>query len=102
MVAKKLRLLSIYAKDFLVFALLLSLLSYFIYFITGNSALNIIFWFKIITTGIGIYVHQNRKAKELFFYMNNGLGKRQLMITAVAVDIGVWLLGMIILVNTSL
>ena len=102
MVTKKLKLLFIYAKDFLVFALLLSLLSYFIYFMAGNGVLNIIFWFKIITTAIGIYVHQNRKAKELFFYMNNGLGKRQLMITAVVVDLGIWLLGMIILVNTSL
>jgi hypothetical protein len=48
---------------------------------------------------IGVFVHQYRCSKELFFYMNNGLGKIELMTFAVVVDTGVWLLGMVLLIS---
>ena len=101
MVLKKLRLLSIYAKDFLFYAAVITLLTYYIYFITGIHALNIILWFKIITTALGVIIHQKRKAKELYFYMNNGLGKRELMSVAAAIDLLVWGIGLIAIVNAK-
>ncbi|MEL6835106.1 MAG: hypothetical protein AAFP77_19060 [Bacteroidota bacterium] len=102
MVVKKLRLLSIYGKDFLFYAALITLLTYFIFFNTGIHALNIIIWFKIITSALGAFIHQKRKAKELYFYMNNGLGKRELMVAAAAIDALVWGIGLAILVNAKL
>ena len=102
MIIKKLRLLLIYSKDFLFYSILITILSYFIYYNTGNSGLTIIIWFKIITSIIGIFVHQDRKSNELFFYMNNGLGKKELMTTTVGLDLGIWTVGMIALVRSML
>ncbi len=102
MVFKKLRLLTIYARDFLFYATLITLLSYYIYFNTGISALNIIIWFKLITTTGGIFFHQKRKARELYFYMNNGLGKIELMMATALLDLLLWIIGMIVIVNVSL
>ena len=102
MVLKKLRLLSIYAKDFLFYSTIITLLTYFIFFNTGIHALNIIIWFKIITSALGVFIHQKRKSKELYFYMNNGLGTRELMIATSVIDLLVWAIGLTILVNAEL
>ena len=102
MISKKLKLLSIYSKDFLFYSILITFLSYYSYYIAGISALTAIIWFKIITSTIGIFIHQARRSKELFFYMNNGMGKIELMTMAVIVDFVIWLSGMIILVKSTL
>lgn len=99
MLIKKLKLLLTYSKDFLFFSILISFLSYFIYYKTGNSALSFIIWFKIITCLVGIFIHQNRKSKEIFFYMNNGIGKNELMPLSVMLDFLFWLIGMIFIVK---
>ena len=99
---KHLQLLFIYAREYLVYAGLISLLSYFIYFNTGNSALQIIIWFKLLATALGLYAHQKRKAREVFFFMNNGIGKRTLISQTAALDVGIWLLGFLLIIDTSL
>lgn len=96
------RLLWEYAKDFLLYSMLITLLSYFIYFITGIGALTALIWFKLITSVAGIFMHQNRKSLELAFYMNHGIGKKQLMATTVGVDLLVWLVGIIVLVRSTI
>ena len=99
---KHLQLLLIYARDYLVYACLISLLSYYIYFNAGKSALQIIIWFKLLTTALGLYAHQKRKAREVFFFMNNGIGKRTLISQTAALDVGIWLLGFLLIIDTSL
>ena len=102
MISRKLKLLSLYAGDFLVFSLSMTLLSFYVYYATGVGFLTAIIWFKIMTSAVGILVHQERKSKELFFYMNNGLGKKELMIITVSVDFVIWLFGMICIVKSTL
>ncbi|MCB0664684.1 MAG: hypothetical protein KDC80_02630 [Saprospiraceae bacterium] len=80
----------------------MSLLSYYTYYVTGLGFLTAIIWFKIITSAIGIFIHQERKSKEQFFYMNNGMGKKELMTLSVLVDFAIWLPGMIYLVKSML
>lgn len=101
MTFKQLRLLLIYTKDFIPYAGLITLLSYFVYFNAGNSALTVLIWFKTITSIIGVYFHQSRKSKELFFYLNNGLGKKELLLMSIAFDLGIWLVGIIIVVKSA-
>ena len=102
MISKKLKLLSIYSRDFLFYSILMSFLSYYSYYVSGLYFLTAIIWFKLTTTAIGIFIHQDRKAKELFFYMNNGLAKKELMTAAVIVDLGIWIFGMIVIVKWTL
>ena len=89
----------IYSKDYLVYSLLITLLSYYVYSNNGNKAVSITFWFKLITSTLGVIHHQRRKSDELYFYMNNRLGRKELLIATLTIDIGFWLIGMIILVK---
>jgi hypothetical protein len=100
MVLKKLTLVLFYSRDFLTFSIIITLLTYSIYYTIGNTSLTAIFWFKLITILGGISIHQRRKSKELFFYMNNGLGKRELMISSAILDLGIWLFGIILMIKT--
>ena len=68
----------------------------------GTSAITGLIWFKFIATAIGIIVHNNRKVKENYFYRNLGLNKKELIIGAIAADIGIWILGFTIIVNLTL
>ncbi len=91
-----------YAKDFLFYSMLITLLSYFIYSMTGIGALTALIWFKLITSAGGIFMHQNRKAQELAFYMNHGIGKKDLMVTAVIGDLLLWIVGIVVLVKSAI
>ena len=101
MYIKKGKLIILYARDFLLFSVCMSLISYYVYLKLGNFILTQVIWFKMITTALGIYAHQRRKSKEIFFYMNNGLGKRHLLATACILDMGFWLAGLIALINSG-
>lgn len=101
MILKKLRLILFYSRDYLVFSILITLLTYSIYYTIGNGSLTAIFWFKFITLLVGIIIHQQRKSKELFFYMNNGLGKKELMISSSILDLGIWFLGIILMIKAA-
>lgn len=98
----KWKLLLVYARDYLFYATLITGLSYYVFFHTGIGALTILIWFKLLTSLLGVFVHQNRKSKELAFYLNNGLGKKQLMIITLALDLLFWIAGMITIVRLSL
>ena len=102
MLLKKTRLLFLYSRDFQIFSLLLSFLTYAIFWQSGLSSSIIIIWLKIILSILGQFIHEKRKAKELFFYMNLGLGKRELLTFALILDLGLWLIGLILLINLSL
>lgn len=99
MPARKLKLLFIYNRGYLLYAALMTLLSYYMYFSNGNSALMLVIWFKVITSGIGVFAYYKRKSQEVFFYLNNGFGKQELIAISWSLDLLLWLIGMVIIVR---
>ncbi|MEM6799886.1 MAG: hypothetical protein AAF696_00705 [Bacteroidota bacterium] len=99
MYLKRVKLLAIYAKDFLLFAFLMSGITYYIYVQLEIHLIGNLIWFKLISSGIGLYYHQNRKQGELFFYLNHGLGKLALILVALLTDFSTWLIGLILLIQ---
>lgn len=65
----------------------------------GIDALTILIWFKVITSIIGLSMHRNRKSKEIFFYMNSGLGEWQLMFFSLIADLVIWSIGIFLLLK---
>ncbi|MFK8103438.1 MAG: hypothetical protein AB8G15_12975 [Saprospiraceae bacterium] len=96
---KKIKLLLLYVRDYLIFTGIISFLSFYVFINMGIYALTALFWFKLATSFYGLYIHQKRKAKELFFYMNNGFGKQELLIYALIIDLVFCITGISILVN---
>lgn len=99
MLLKYLKLGFVYSIDFLVFSGLITTLTFLLLIQLGTSTITILIWFKIITTIIGIIVHNKRKSKEYFFYMNIGLGKRELITYAITMDIVIWIIGFTIIIK---
>jgi len=99
MLLKYLKLGLIYSKDFLVFSMMITILSYFILIQSGTSSIGGLIWLKILTTLIGIIVHNKRKPKEIFFYMNNGLGEKELVIYTIIVDLVIWIFGLTMIIK---
>jgi len=89
----------LFAKGFLLFALILSLLSFLIFSLNGLKSLSLLFWFKIFTSFLGIFIHSNFKAKETFFYMNIGIGKKELILFSLFLDFIFWFVGIFILIK---
>ena len=89
----------IYSKDFFVFSGIITLLSFILFIQLGTSSLTVLIWFKVVTNAVGIFVHHNRKQKEYFFYMNIGLGKRELISYAIISDLAIWIIGITILIK---
>lgn len=90
---KKMRLRLIYGKDYLLFAIAINGITYFFLNKIGMESLTGLIWFKLIASGVGVYVHQKRTWQHIFFYMNNGLGKGHLLLSTILMDMFVWLSG---------
>ena len=90
----------IYSKDF--FSFLITLLTFGIFIQFGTSTITVLIWFKIITSLIGLIIHDKRKSKEIFFYMNIGVGKWGLIIYAVLVDLVLWISGFAVIIKLLL
>ena len=96
---KTIHLLYLYARDYLLFALLITVATYVIYFARGNGVLAFIGWFKLATSILGLVVHTRRKQRELAFYLNNGLTPQQLVLTTATLDLLSWIGGLLLLIN---
>ena len=99
MVLRKIALCLLYARDYFRYAVVMSGITFYVFYELGLGALETIFWFKIITSAIGIWVHRNRKMPQIFFYLNNGLGPVPLISATLTFDMGIWIVGMRILLN---
>ncbi len=77
----------------------MTLLTYTIFLNVGLKSLAMIFWFKVLTSIMAIIINQKIMAKEIFFYMNIGIGKKELTIFALIIDFTIWVLGIIILIK---
>ncbi len=96
-----LKLIFLYAKDYWFYTIIITAIVLYFIHQYGTNALTVLIWFKFIASGIGLSIHQSRKDQELHFYMNNGIGKRALIIYTLIVDFSFWILCMILLIRLS-
>lgn len=92
----------LYAKDFLIFGAVLSMISYTGWYYLGTKGLAAIIWLKILGSLLGLYIHEKKRSKEIFFYLNNGLSKWPLLRFAGLIDIAVWLTGLVLFIFLGL
>ncbi len=98
---KKLSLLWLYARDFLLLSGIISLLSFYILALRGAAALTAVLWLKVIVAVIAILVHRGRKEREIFFYLNNRLSEGELAVGALALDFGSFVVGIIAILKVT-
>jgi len=81
---------------------LISLAFLFVLPTAGLNKLTAFIWFKFAVSIATLLVHRKRKEREIFFYMNNGLGERDVLLFALLIDLGIWILGLTLLINWML
>lgn len=94
-VKKKIKLLLAYSKGYFILANTVTIIWLWLLVTNGTSAIRILFWTKLIISLIFLSIHRGRKLKEIFFYLNNGLGERPLLLIVLLFDLTIYLLGTI-------
>lgn len=95
---KKLKLLLLYSKDYLFVSNLITILLFSILLFRGLGTITAIFWFKIMVSIIILISHKKRKEREIFFYMNNGVGERALLISLLSLDLSIYIIGITLII----
>ncbi|MEO1627323.1 MAG: hypothetical protein AAFV25_19385 [Bacteroidota bacterium] len=90
---KRLKIHFLYAKGFLAISSVLSLLSFWLFYRIGLGALSELIWFKLISNSLLLFVHQRWRAKEIFFYLNVGVGRVGLLTVSFLADFVLWIIG---------
>jgi hypothetical protein len=87
-------------RNFLIPCSAISAIGFSFQFASGSPYfVTITFWMKVITNVLlGLYVHFF-KSETLVFYHNLGLTRQQLYGGAFILDIGIWLLGSVAIIN---
>lgn len=83
---KSWHLLISFYKSYIFLSGIFTLLSAYTLFLYGPPSYAIIFWFKLLTTGIIIYYISNYKKSDFYYYMNFGLSKLHLWSSTLAFD----------------
>ncbi|TXF91540.1 hypothetical protein FUA23_02250 [Neolewinella aurantiaca] len=89
-----------YAKPYLLLATIITLISWVIVYNKGSAATGRMLYLKLITLVIGLVLLRRRHRSDIFFYQNIGYGERQLLTVIGTADLSVWLVGIIVLINT--
>jgi hypothetical protein len=89
---KHLRLLYSFYLGYALPAILLSICCAVAINLAGVKFLPLVCWFKLITLLIFFYFVNSYKRKEIYYYYNLGLSKKQLWGSSVAFDITVFIL----------
>lgn len=90
MLLRKVNLCWIYLRDFFFLSIIISLFSWFITWLNGAGAFGVLIMVKLVITVSSMFYHQQRKHKEIYFYLNNGIGEWQLFSAGVIVDLSLW------------
>jgi hypothetical protein len=77
----------IYLRDYFFLAFLVSLLCWYIVALRGPAGLGIVLLVKLFLMGLTYWFHQRRKQKEIYFYLNNGIGFWQLLMAGLLIDL---------------
>jgi len=97
---KTLRLLLTFYKSFAAFSLLLTMISLFIIYESGNDGiytLKILIWFKLFTIGLIYYFINSYKKNEYYLNLNLGISKAKLWIPILIFDFSIFILSAITL-----
>lgn len=90
----------LYARSYLFLAVPITLVCWLLLFGNGPAAFGGVLFLKLVTMLIGWVVLRKRHRKDIFFYQNIGYGAPRLLAVTGAVDLGVWLLGIIAIILT--
>ena len=93
---KKIELYFTFYKSFCFVSILISLVCAYYLFKSGPSAYSLLFWFKLISSGLIFYYIREYKSKEFYFYKNLGIGKKALWIFSAIFDFTVYFVVIII------
>lgn len=91
---KKLQLLLLFSADFLVFAYTITVLFLYITYNHGFVVVPILIKAKMLLSILGFVLYYKWKAKQLAFYLNVGITRRQIVLFLCVVDIGFWFIGL--------
>jgi hypothetical protein len=92
----KLKLIITFYRAFALASAVITLSCVSIIFLGGLGTFVVLFWFKIITSGIIFYFINEYKLKELYYYQNLGLSKLFLWTSTLTLDFAIFLLLMFI------
>jgi len=90
---KKIKLSLVYFRDYFFVSSIITIISFHLLLKNGLSAITITFWAKALISILCLYAHKNRKAKEIFFYLNNGLGEKALLGSMFLIDLLIFVIG---------
>jgi hypothetical protein len=93
----KIRLLATFYRSVCLAALFFSAIGIFILIEKGFSAFNVVFWFKIITTGLIVYNKTTNRGNEFFYYQNLGLSKTMLWTFTLGFDFLLFILAVLMI-----
>ena len=86
MISKFIQSLQFY-RSIMVANVAVSLGALSIIYVYDTGPFVIIFWFKIVVLLFSLYAHSSYRRAEFYYYMNLGISKKQLWITAILVDL---------------
>ncbi len=83
---KKKALYFTFYKSFCFVSIVISLVCGYDLFKSGPAEYAMLFWFKVITSGLIFYYMKEYKTKEFYFYKNLGVSKKALWIFSASID----------------
>jgi len=88
----KVRVLSIYYRQIAVVTLICSLLACKTIHDYGWGIFAVMFWFKVISGILALYLNNVFRNKELYFYYNAGINRRVLWGSILVIDTALFIL----------
>jgi hypothetical protein len=96
---KALWLILFYARGYLFFAGIITVVACYLLLRNGTSALSALIWFKMMTSALGVWAQKERGKRELPFYRNQGLKLPALLGMPALLDGGVFVFGLTIVLK---
>src|SRR5688572_19183482 len=93
---RSIRLYTTFYKSFLVFSMLINIVAVVLFSEHGINIFAFLFWLKIASIAVTYYFINSYKNKEYYYYYNAGISKFSLWFVSNKVDIGIFILLIII------
>lgn len=86
----RLKLYFLFAKDYLLPGLLMTLITWFLVFSNGPGAFRAALLLKTGSLLLGVFGLRQYKKAELFFFRNVGLSEHRLLAVTISTDLLIW------------
>jgi len=73
--------------------------SMYLVYVYGSHAISFLFWLKLFTLAIMLVFVNSYKSKEFYYYQNLGLSKLFLWFTSIAIDLFLFFILLILMVQ---